>query len=436
MPVPVPVPEPPHPHSGSPRPGLVRWGVLRTGLVITLLLASSPFTSRGSAQTVADIAARGACSTAGLEGISRQLAEAQGCLLATPFVEFVPHPNISIGSRVHPFLQGGARDALRRAADRVALTINSAFRTVADQYVLYNSGGCGVAASPGRSNHQSGRAVDVNNWSAARTALQNEGCVWFGSSDAVHFDCPGDDRRSDAILAFQMLWNINNPGDRLAEDGVYGPMTDSRLGRTPAAGFPMDGCTCTPACDGNTAVAADCSRTDCGADTCVADGGSARCEAPAVCPPTGTSSECVSATEVRTCTEGVESTATCPDGQMCFDGLCLGSPCDGVTGNVCVDAMTLAMCDAGTMTGTMSCPDGCVGGAGVARCAMGIPDAGPIPDTGPMGEDASTPTFDTGPVVPTVGRVVGGCACRTTGDAHAFWATLLLAALTRRRRRA
>ena len=195
------------------------------------------------AQTVADLAARGECSTAGLEGLSRQLAEAQMCLRPGAFVEFAPHAGITLtSSRIHPYLQASARDALWAAAARTPIRVNSAFRTLADQYVLYHSGGCGLAAEPGRSNHQTGRAVDVADYASVRSSLERAGCTWLGSSDPVHFDCPGTDRRSDAILAFQRLWNANHPEDRIDEDGLYGPQTASRLGRSPARGFATGAC--------------------------------------------------------------------------------------------------------------------------------------------------------------------------------------------------
>ena len=196
-----------------------------------------------SAQTARDIANRGACSTSGIEGLARQLAEAQSCMRPGQFVRFAPHAGISLSSsRVHPYMQASAKDALWAAAARTSLTINSAFRTLAEQYVLYASGGCSVVARPGSSNHQSGRAVDVQNHSSARSALTTNNCVWLGARDAVHFDCPGSDLRSDTILTFQKLWNVNNPTDRIAEDGNYGPATESRLARSPANGFPNNGC--------------------------------------------------------------------------------------------------------------------------------------------------------------------------------------------------
>ncbi len=415
-------------------PGPRAFGMLcamrSSALVLACLVGlSAPRSTH--AQTVADIAARGACSTAGVEAISLQLAEAQMCLRPGAFVAFAPHAGISLSSsRVHPFLQATARDALHRAAARIDLTVNSAFRTVADQYVLYHSGGCGLAATPGNSNHQSGRALDIGNYTAARSILESEGCAWLGSSDPVHFDCPGSDQRPDSVLSFQTLWNVNNPGDTIAEDGRYGPMTEARLGRTPAGGFAMGACGCEPGCDGNTVVGADCSRADCAAGDVCSETGGAHCETP-TCPATGTTTTCASPTEVRTCTDGAESVTACADDRMCFGGECLAGPCDGVSGTVCADANTLVTCAAGAVDMTMTCPAGCVGGAGVARCATEIPDAGPAPDAG-MPTDAFVPE-DAFVAPPSVGRVIGGCGCRTEGSpTTALW--WLLAAVCLRRR--
>ncbi|MGE3631260.1 MAG: MYXO-CTERM sorting domain-containing protein, partial [Sandaracinaceae bacterium] len=207
----------------------------------------------------------------------------QSCLRPGSFVSFAPHAGITLSSsHIHAFMQASARDALHRAAASHSLTINSAFRTLADQYVLYHSGACGLAATPGRSNHQSGRAVDVGNYSAARSALEAAGCVWLGSSDPVHFDCPGTDLRNDSVLAFQRLWNRNNPSDRIAEDGLYGPQTEARVSRSPSGGFATSGCapmTCTPTCEGDGFTDAMCNHTSCpggqvcemsGAPSCVA----------------------------------------------------------------------------------------------------------------------------------------------------------------------
>lgn len=220
---------------------------LRRALRWTLLSLVAATSLPAAAQSVRTIAGRGACSTSGVEGLSRQLAEAQRCLNPSAFVRFAPHPGITLSSsRIHPYLQASARDALHRAAARRAITVNSAFRTIADQYVLYHSGGCGLAATPGRSNHQSGRAVDVGSYSSVRSTLEAQGCSWLGSSDPVHFDCPGSDKRPDSVRAFQRLWNVNHPSDRIAEDGLYGPATESRLAGSPAGGFSSGACDAEP----------------------------------------------------------------------------------------------------------------------------------------------------------------------------------------------
>jgi hypothetical protein len=58
--------------------------------------------------------------------------------------------------------------------------------------------------------------------------------------DDVHFDhLSSPDIRGRDIAAFQRLWNRNHPTDKIAEDGSYGPMTESRIRQAPAEGFPI-----------------------------------------------------------------------------------------------------------------------------------------------------------------------------------------------------
>ncbi|MEZ4391123.1 MAG: M15 family metallopeptidase [Polyangiales bacterium] len=217
---------------------------MRAALTLALALAASS----ASAQTVANIAAQRRCSTANVVGISRQLVDTQLCMFPGMFVNVAPHAGISLSeSRLFTLAQAGTRDAMWAAARTTPLQINSMFRTLADQYVLYFSGACGLAARPGNSNHETGTAVDLANWSAAMRAMTSAGCRHpYPGTDDVHFDCPGSDRRADSVRAFQRLWNTNNPGDRIAEDGAYGPMTEARLSRSPAAGFARTGCDVTP----------------------------------------------------------------------------------------------------------------------------------------------------------------------------------------------
>jgi hypothetical protein len=361
--------------------------------VVVLVVLGLPVAT--AAQTVRDLANRGECSTAGLEGLSAQLADSQRCLRPGAFVSFEGTPGVTVTSaRVHPYLQASARDALANAAARVPMRINSAFRTLPDQYVLYHSGGCALAAEPGRSNHQTGRALDVDNYSAARSALEAQGCVWQGSSDPVHFDCPGTDRRSDSVLTFQVVWNINHPEDRIDEDGAYGPQTAARLASSPAAGFARDACTCDPSCDGATMIGTDCSRTECGAGSiCSLATGAPSCVSP----------ECAS------------------DGAPRAHDVCLA---DGRLGHC-------------TETGVLEAPEECGAGEvcipidGEAMCVSSAIDAGVIAtgDGGaPLGRDGGT-----GPE-PSARVVSGGCSAGRDAGALAPLGVIAAIAFGRSRR--
>jgi hypothetical protein len=99
----------------------------------------------------------------------------------------------------------------------VFATVNSAWRSSAQQYLLYKwylGGGCGIqiAAKPGTSNHEAGLAIDTSYYEYWRPALESHGWQWHGSSDLVHFDyvAGGSDDRSAGLLAFQRLWNRYN----------------------------------------------------------------------------------------------------------------------------------------------------------------------------------------------------------------------------------
>jgi len=186
------------------------------------------------------------CSTTAVFGLSEQLIEELNCL-RPGLMSRIDRSGIELGAAAFPFLQTPAAEALARAARNGGggMYVTSGLRTLPQQYLLYRwfqTGRCGIglAAPPGGSNHQSGLAVDLSPYSGWRTPMANQGFRWFGSGDPVHFDYQGGvDIRALSTLAFQRLWNRNNPGDRIAEDGAYGPATEARLARAPGEGFPL-----------------------------------------------------------------------------------------------------------------------------------------------------------------------------------------------------
>jgi len=186
------------------------------------------------------------CATSVVLPLSIQIADEVNCMMPGQLVAFDEGPAIMFsGSAVLPYVSSAARDALVAATTSSGnvLQVTSAFRTVVQQYLLYRwfqMGRCGItaAADPGTSNHESGRALDVSNYSTWITALEANGWAHDVPGDPVHFDhLSSPDIRGADVLAFQRLWNRNAPDDQIAEDGQYGPMTEERIKRAPAEGF-------------------------------------------------------------------------------------------------------------------------------------------------------------------------------------------------------
>ena len=187
------------------------------------------------------------CSLAAVRGLDAQIVDEMNCITPDTLVRF-DDLNVELGgTSTWALLQPGARAAFGRAVNARGVTfrVNSAYRTIAQQYLLYRwyrEGRCGIglAAQPGRSNHQSGLALDVSDYPGWRPFLEAEGWDWLGAGDPVHFDYRGSgvrDIRDQAVQAFQRLHNRNNPDDQIAEDGAYGPQTEARLQAAPAEGY-------------------------------------------------------------------------------------------------------------------------------------------------------------------------------------------------------
>ncbi len=201
-------------------------------------------------------AAVGSCTTSSVDGLSRQIIEQVRCTDPTAFVPIPPRPNLVLEANVFPYLELSARDHLLKALDQnrdKTLTVHSALRTVAQQYLVWRWSAnkrCGVrmATTPGDSNHETGRALDIASHAQWRSALESQDFRWLGPSDAVHFDFRSSrsSGRAPDILAFQRLSNRNHPDDRITESGQYDGATEQRLRKAPPSGFRL-GATCSKA---------------------------------------------------------------------------------------------------------------------------------------------------------------------------------------------
>ena len=215
-------------------------------------LAASSSEEELTATDPVSMAVAQSCTTTSVKGLSQQLVDEINCLSPGTLSSIASIKGLSIGSAVFPYLQTPAANALGKAvaARGTTMTMNSALRTLPQQYLLYEwylQGRCGIglAAKPGNSNHESGLAVDIEDNGGWNSYMTSKGWKWLGSSDPVHFDyvSGGIDLRGPSVLAFQKLWNENNPNDTIAEDGDYGPDTEKRLTKSPVGGFPK-GATC------------------------------------------------------------------------------------------------------------------------------------------------------------------------------------------------
>ncbi len=189
-----------------------------------------------------------ACTTTLVKALATQLIEEIQCMRPGTFASIDNVAGLTLNSAVFPWLQEPAQRALIEAQKErgVTMTLNSALRTLPQQYLLYRwykTGRCGIglAAAPGNSNHEEGLAVDIADNASWRTAMKNHSFIWLGSGDPVHFDYKGEgavDISGLSVLAFQRLWNRNHPEDEIEEDSKYGPATEERLASAPVGGFP------------------------------------------------------------------------------------------------------------------------------------------------------------------------------------------------------
>ena len=194
--------------------------------------------------------AGGRCNTEGLRGLNNQIFELLRPVVVGDLVSCENDVDV-VGPSAIPFLQPAALTALRnaileRGGDRRP-RLNHAYRTLAHQFVLSEWGRVRVCRirlvnRPGTSTHEKGIAIDLadpDNWIAV---FRRHGWIHRGEADPPHFTFTGPGTTSrvltESVRAFQRLWNIHNPNDRIAEDGVYGErQTGPRLSRSPVDGF-------------------------------------------------------------------------------------------------------------------------------------------------------------------------------------------------------
>src|SRR5690606_31425992 len=128
------------------------------------------------------------------------------------------------------------------------MTISSGSRDVGMQYYdwLWGQRLGFLAARPGSSRHQAGQAIDVRFHDTWRPRLLDYGWEWpYGTDDRPHFEWRENNTPNlmvESVRAFQRLWNRNNPTDVIAEDGIWGMQSESRIAQTDAAGFAIGGC--------------------------------------------------------------------------------------------------------------------------------------------------------------------------------------------------
>lgn len=196
------------------------------------------------------------CTTTSVKGLSTQLVAEIQCMRPGSMKSIEGVAGLSLGSAVFPFLQTPVADALLVAqkARGTTMTVNSALRTLPQQYLLYSwykAGRCGItlAATPGTSNHEGALAVDIDDSTGWRSSMTAAGFRWLGASDPVHYDYVGTDAidlGGLSVMAFQRLWNRNHPEDPIGEDGDYGTATATRVARAPVGGFPRGAEGCAP----------------------------------------------------------------------------------------------------------------------------------------------------------------------------------------------
>ena len=180
-------------------------------------------------------------NTLGIAGISNQLCHEA---VKMGFLEQISSSKVTCdrSSLVHLYLHPQAAAALRQVSESHPVIVSTCYRTLAQQYVLKQNL-TSLVANVGRSDHGSGKSIDLTNWDELTDVLPKHGfSQTYANRDAVHWDYNDvPDSRSNTVLAFQQLWNRNNP-NRLDEDGTVGSKVLFALSNSPVNGFINSDC--------------------------------------------------------------------------------------------------------------------------------------------------------------------------------------------------
>ena len=187
------------------------------------------------------------CNTGLASGLSIQLIAKLNRMVASPLLVKVSNPLIDTSSSsVNAYLQPSAATCLFQAARSrgKVIKLNSCLRTTVQQHIIrrqFENGLCGItaAALPGRSNHERGAAIDIQDPEDWQDCLESHQWTKLGSWDNMHYDF-WDSRKDIAnlqISAFQMLWNQYNPNNIIAVDGAYGAITAAKIDLSPVDGW-------------------------------------------------------------------------------------------------------------------------------------------------------------------------------------------------------
>ena len=187
------------------------------------------------------------CDTGLARGLSLQLIAKLNRMTKTPLLVKIDDPSVDVSSKsVNPYLQPEAAAQLIVAAKRrgQVIKLNSCLRTTVQQHIIrrqFEAGLCGItaAALPGKSNHERGAAIDIQDPDDWRSELEDQNWSKLGIWDNMHYDfwnCRKDIAALQ-ISAFQMLWNENNPNNLIAVDGSYGATTAAKIDLSPVDGW-------------------------------------------------------------------------------------------------------------------------------------------------------------------------------------------------------